>query len=246
MIEILVNQKNTEGVRYSFDRGTITIGRSPDNEIHLNSTAVSDKHARISLVENNCLIQKLESADLLLVNDKEVQRARLYNQDVIRIGHYALTVLSDNLTRFADSMAAGRTRTTMAPVDADQNNNPAAKEIEPAAATTDTANSGVSDPTTPTEPSPQPNLLSTGIDVLTGPAQGKRICFTGQSAKLGLKDEAVVVIKPLQGGYVVFASNKYLVVTLNGKPMQEKPMPLTDGDLIEYTNIRSRFFIETE
>jgi pSer/pThr/pTyr-binding forkhead associated (FHA) protein len=264
MIEIIVNQKNKEGIRYSFDSGSITIGRSPENEIPLGSPAISDKYARISLFENNCLIQRLVSTDSLLVNDKEVQRAPLYNRDVIRIGHYTLTVLSDKLTRPADGMTVNSTGATMRPVDSDRNNNPAAEETEPAAA--DTVKNGTPDPDSPAtssegepnqgepsagepivngEDSPQPNLLSTGIDVLAGPAQGKRIYFTGQSAKLGLKEEAVVVIQPVQDGYVVFASNKYLVVTLNGKPMQEKPMPLTDGDMIDYANIRSRFFAES-
>ncbi len=248
MIEIVVNQKNKDRDRYSFDRGTVTIGRSPDNEIHLDSPEVSDKHARISLFENNCLIQKLASTDSLMVNDEEVQRTRLYNQDVISIGHFTLTLLSDRLTRITDAITADGAEATMAPADTDRQNDTAA-EAAPSAAATDTVTTGIADPDPPLTPgegehSAQPSLLSTGVDVLTGPAHGKRILFTGRCAKLGLKDEAVVVIKPTPGGYEVFSSNKYLMVTLNGRVMGAKPTPLSDGDMIDYANLRSRFFVE--
>jgi len=248
MIEIVVSQENNDRVRYSFDRGTITIGRSPDNEIQLKSPTASDQHARISLFENNCLIQKLASTDSLLVNDEEVQRTRLYDQDVIRIGHYTLTVFSDRLTRITDIKTADTTKATLAPADTDRQNNTVAGAA-PSATVTDNITTDFSDPDSPVIPGEgeyvaQPNLLSTGVDILTGPAQGKRIFFTGQSAKLGLKDEAVVVIKPTPGGYEVFASNKYLMVTLNGRVMGAKPTPLSDGDMIDYANLRSRFFVE--
>lgn len=228
MIEIVVSQNNHQMARYSFDRGTISLGRSSGNEIQLNSPAVSDEHARITLFENRCLIQAVDSGGALIINDKEVQRTTLHNQDVIHIGPYQLTVLSDSLNQAMTSSKFTVAEAPTAPGD------------DPGEAA-DRETSGKSEHTE-TEFSPR-ILLATGVDVLSGPARGKRIYFTGQSAKLGLNNETMVTIIPTGDGYAISALNSsHLTVTLNGKPMEDAPLPLIHGDLIEFSNLKSRFF----
>ena len=90
------------------------------------------------------------------------------------------------------------------------------------------------------------SLLSTGVDVLSGPAKGRRILFTGKTARLGIKDETVVTIAPSGHGYVVTATNRYIVATHNGERLTDKPEPLSHGDLIEFSELKARFFVNRD
>jgi len=87
------------------------------------------------------------------------------------------------------------------------------------------------------------SLLSTGVEVLSGPARGRRVLFTGKSAKLGIKNESLVTIRPSQHGYMVSAASHFVIATLNGKRLTKKPEVLSDGDLIEFTELKARFLI---
>lgn len=93
------------------------------------------------------------------------------------------------------------------------------------------------------ESSPPP-LHGTGIDMMSGPAEGKRVYFTRDRAVLGIKDVTAVVIRSVQEGYVAQAPNEDIVVTLNGDVISQNPVPLDSGDLIAFGNLKARFFIE--
>ena len=87
------------------------------------------------------------------------------------------------------------------------------------------------------------SLLSTGVEVLSGPARGRRVLFTGKFAKLGIKNESLVTIRPSQHGYMVSAASHFVIARLNGKRLTGKPEVLSDGDLIEFTELKARFLI---
>ena len=90
-----------------------------------------------------------------------------------------------------------------------------------------------------------PPLHGTGVDVLAGPAQGKRIYFTRDSAALGVKDVTAVLIKSVEDGYTAQAPNEALPVTLNGDAIDDNPIQLDNGDLIAFSNLSARFFVDT-
>ena len=98
---------------------------------------------------------------------------------------------------------------------------------------------------TSTPVGPVPPLHGTGIDVLAGPALGKRIYFTRDSAALGVKDVTAVVIKSVEDGYTAQAPNEALPVTLNGDEIGDSPIKLDNGDLIAFSNLSARFFVDT-
>lgn len=306
MVEIIVNQKNTERTRYSFDSGTITIGRGSANELHLNSPTVSDKHARVSLFDDNCVIQSLVPGGAVFVNGSEIEKARLYDQDVIQIGPYKLNIRGDELVRNTVEPAPLDGGATEVESDVHDALDPPELEAGPDEAT---IGSGLKDRPEQTAPAaerepdaeqatpgdldqspapeimgtfstfddgapkmddsngaaalsieernlaeeqrlakvrdtlPKVSLISTGVDVLSGPAKGKRIIFTGKCARLGIKDDTAATIRPSQHGYMVSASNHYIVVTLNGKRLTDKPEPLSHGDLIEFSELKARFYV---
>lgn len=266
-MEIVVSQKGAELFRYTFNQGIISIGRDVSNEISLPSPAATERHARISLFDDICVIQRLDPAGTLFVNGDEVDRTRLYDQDTVMIGQIKLSVLGRKLVRTASDPTPHRMTRPEGPQppesgDADREPSPridgmftpfedgkstdgkSDDEIQPASIEPDSP--GVHRTAPPEIDEPKTSLLSTGVDLLTGPAQGRRVLFTGKSARLGIKDDSVVSIKPSQHGYMVSAANHFIVATVNGKRLTDKPQRLSHGDLIEFTDLKARFFVNPE
>ena len=307
MVELTISKRDNEVSRYSFDSGSITIGRSPENEVYLNSPSVSPEHARLSLLDGICSIQNLASKGGTFINNLEIKRAQLYDKDVIRIGHYSIEFSIDRKqqpealkqvavegadavpkpvgppvpeprpTRESDANVAPSNRGTQgtsinrelptertektagayaeraeptapsfpAAAEEQSQDKVTASQVEDGKARTDSDDAG--------EPQPIENVVAggnlpplhgTGIDVLSGPAEGKRVYFTRDRAALGIKDVTAVVIKSAQEGYVAQAPNEDIVVTLNGSVIADNPVSLDSGDLIAFGSLKARFFIE--
>ena len=305
MVELKISKRDNEVSRYSFESGSITIGRGPDNEVCLNSPSVSPQHARLSLLDGICSIQNLAANAGTFINNLEIKRAQLYDRDVIRIGNYSIEFSIDHkqqpdtLKQAVTERAPPPTETVGPPVperhptresDADfirsnrsrertldhselsaedtekpRPHTDVAKPTPPFAAATQEPSQGEataahdediksaadSDDAAEAQPgeavetgSSLPPLHGTGIDVLSGPAEGKRVYFTRDRAALGVKDVTAVVIRSAQDGYVAQAPNEDIVVTLNGSVIADDPVSLDSGDLIAFGSLKARFFIE--
>lgn len=288
MVELRIHKRDNEVSRYSFDSGSITIGRGLENEVHLNSPSVSPQHARLSLSNATCSIQNLASKGGTFVNNLEIKRAQLYDKDTIRIGNYSIEVSVDRakldtpaqpeasatsvaMTESVDEPCQTHTSPSRPATESAPNDEPKVSQTHAQEQTAAPANTGeVEERDEQEEPdealedsdkssgdvqeyerfgtdladSSLPPLHGTGVDVLSGPAQGKRVYFTRDRAALGLKDLTAVVIKSARDGYVAEAPNKEIVVTLNGSVIAQNPVPLDSGDLIAFSNLKARFFIE--
>jgi predicted nucleic acid-binding Zn-ribbon protein len=76
-----------EARRYRLREGHMTIGRSVDSDIRIASPFISRFHARISLRDEEALIEDLGSKNGILVNSKLVERTvALHDGDVISLG----------------------------------------------------------------------------------------------------------------------------------------------------------------
>ena len=266
-MEIVVSQKGTELLRYTFNQGIISIGRDVSNEISLPSQTVTERHARISLFDGICMIQRLDPAGAVFVNGDEVDRTRLYDQDTVMIGPIKLTVLDRKLVRTSSDPPPPRMTATEAPRTPesgeagrepspringmftpfeDGNSVDGGSDVEVPPASLVPERPGVHRTAPPEKDEPKTSLLSTGVDLLAGPAKGRRVLFTGKSARLGIKDDSVVSIKPSQHGYMVSATNHFIIATVNGRRLTDKPERLYHGDLIEFTELKARFFVNPE
>ena len=85
-----------EGVainKYPLDEPKLTIGRSPENEIYIDDSVGSSKHALIERLENvesdqrpDFFIEDLDSTNSTFVNGKKITRQKLQHEDVFRVG----------------------------------------------------------------------------------------------------------------------------------------------------------------
>ena len=75
---------------YPITRERITIGRKPDNDVCINSLAISGYHTQIITVLNSSFLEDLNSTNGLFFGDKRFKRRQLRDGDVISLGEHEL------------------------------------------------------------------------------------------------------------------------------------------------------------
>ena len=87
---------------FPLEKPVVTIGRTADNDIQIDDSGVSARHARIrvkpsALLEGHLdvLVEDLGSTNGTLVNDEQVARCELKPNDVITVGWNRFKLLDD-------------------------------------------------------------------------------------------------------------------------------------------------------
>jgi hypothetical protein len=70
----------------------VTIGRAPDNDIHIDNLAVSNYHARIYVEAGSLVVEDLNSLNGSFLNDIRIERAMLKDGDTVLIGKHEIRV----------------------------------------------------------------------------------------------------------------------------------------------------------
>ena len=73
-----------------FESGRVIVGRSPDNEIYIDSKYISRHHAQFVSSDEGCLLEDLNSTNGVYMNDAPVKRQLLEDGDVISVGVHEL------------------------------------------------------------------------------------------------------------------------------------------------------------
>lgn len=85
VLRVLVREEGGTEVVYPVGRHT-TIGRTPDNDIQVNTTYVSRNHAVLLAGTDHCIVEDLNSTNGVLVNGHRVGRQLLNDGDIVTIG----------------------------------------------------------------------------------------------------------------------------------------------------------------
>jgi len=76
--------------------GAISIGRSEDNDLHIQDKTVSAHHARIFTYLNASYIEDLGSKNGTYLNGKRIQKHTVHPGDVIKVGRLELKITKDD------------------------------------------------------------------------------------------------------------------------------------------------------
>jgi pSer/pThr/pTyr-binding forkhead associated (FHA) protein len=71
--------------------GRLIIGRTPDNDLQIDSRFISRHHCQIIATLDGCVIEDLNSTNGIFVEDRRVRRHPLANGDTVNVGKHALT-----------------------------------------------------------------------------------------------------------------------------------------------------------
>jgi general secretion pathway protein A len=79
--------------------GRIIVGRTPDNDLQVDSRFVSRHHCQIVTTANSCVIEDLNSTNGIYVKSKRVRRHYLNDGDVVVIGKHELIYVDERLAK---------------------------------------------------------------------------------------------------------------------------------------------------
>ncbi len=85
--------------------GRVIVGRTPDNDLHIDSRFISRHHCQVITTPHSCVIEDLNSTNGIFVKSNRVRRHYLNDGDVVLIGKHELIYVDER---------AGRARNTLA------------------------------------------------------------------------------------------------------------------------------------
>lgn len=94
MLKLELKFKDKILKQFETDKNEITIGRGNNNDIVIDNLAVSKEHAKIIKMPDGYDLVDLDSTNGTLLNDKDIQKAKLTPQDVLTIGKHTLEINS--------------------------------------------------------------------------------------------------------------------------------------------------------
>jgi general secretion pathway protein A len=84
--------------------GRIIVGRTPDNDLQIDSRFVSRHHCQIVTTMHSCVIEDLNSTNGIYVKSKRVRRHYLNDGDVVVIGKHELIYVDERMARTRAAM----------------------------------------------------------------------------------------------------------------------------------------------
>ena len=75
---------------YFFEPGRIIVGRSPDNEVYIDSKYISRHHAQIVSNDDGCVIEDLNSTNGIQMNGQPLKKHAFGDGDVVSLGVHEL------------------------------------------------------------------------------------------------------------------------------------------------------------
>jgi len=220
---------------YELDKEILTIGRKPDNDIHIDNLAVSGNHAKILTILNDSFIEDLGSTNGTYIGGNKITKHALQNGESIVIGKHELKYVNANAESgendFEKTMiirpdAKGMPETEEADKDIEKSIGKIAADL----ATAGTSTSG-----------PGPAKLR----LMSGTNSGKELPLTKILTTLGRPGVSVAAITRRPTGYflIVVDAGKDNNMPLVNDAAIEKQQPLADADVITVAGVKMGFFL---
>ena len=233
MSKVVLSFNGNTVKEYELDKEILTIGRKPDNDIHIENLAVSGNHAKILTILNDSFVEDLDSTNGTFIGDNKITRHALQNGETIVIGKHELKYINDSAAtdegEFEKTMiirpdAEGMPETEEAGKDIENSIGKIAADLATAGSTT--TGSGTAK-----------------LQLISGTNAGKELPLTKILTTLGRPGVQVAAITRRPAGYfliVVDAGTDNKMPLVNDTAI-EKQHPLESGDIIEVAGVKMSF-----
>ena len=219
---------------FELDKEIFSIGRKPDNDIHIDSLAVSGKHAQILTILNDSYIEDLSSTNGTYIAGNKITKHSLINGESIIIGKHDLKYVKTDAENEEDDFE----KTIIIRPDAEgmPETEEADKEIEKSIgkiaadlASADTTTSG-----------PGPAKLQ----LMSGANTDKELQLTKILTTLGKPGVSVAAITRRPTGYflIVVDAGKDDLPQVNDTEVSRQ-QSLANGDVIQVAGVKMGFFL---
>jgi general secretion pathway protein A len=86
-------------------QGRVIVGRTPDNDLHIDSRFISRHHCQIITTQHSCVIEDLNSTNGIFVKSNRVRRHHLNDGDVVLVGKHELIYVDERVARARDKLS---------------------------------------------------------------------------------------------------------------------------------------------
>jgi len=241
--KLILKFKDTVISEFELNQEETTIGRKPENIIHIDNLAVSSKHARVLKIGKKVILEDLASTNGTLVNGQETSKHILNNGDVITVGKHTLTFVA-----LDDEVPVA------SPADEEDDDMDKTMIISSAAREEMMSSQGGAPAKSTAESSV--SMLLAKVQYISGPLMGKVIELKSSLTSIGKGDSCKIKVKGLlvgkQAAVITRRPTGYHITYLegmsklrvNGEVVSSAPRVLKDGDIIELSDTKLEFFIK--
>jgi len=212
-----------------------SIGRKPENAIHIDNLAVSGHHARVLKIGSKVILEDLGSTNGTLIDKKQITKHILKHGDSILIGKHTLTYV-----QIEDSPVA-------APSEPEEED-----DMDKTMIITPQAKEALLNKNKPTAAT----MPLAAVQVITGSQAGKSFDLTSSLTSLGKgdscrikakgftvgKQSAVITRRPT--GYHITHLEGLAKAKVNGTSITSQPTTLEDSAIIELGDMKLEFFLK--
>ncbi|KAF0145833.1 MAG: FHA domain-containing protein [Nitrospirae bacterium] len=218
------------------DKEVITIGRNPDNDIHIDNPAVSGSHAKIINEGGRIFIEDMNSTNGTFISGKRISKSALNNNDIITVGKHTL-VFSGPSSQAAEADKTLKTKKPGA-------NETIVMDTRAQKAMQAEASGGAV----------SAEKLG-GFTVIEGHAEKseyeltKRLTTIGktETAEIKLKGffapKVAALINRTKDGYFISPPGTKTKIKINGNSLEGRH-ELKDGDIVEVENLKMQFYVK--
>jgi type II secretory pathway predicted ATPase ExeA len=96
---ILLASEGKTVIERELKPGRLVIGRTPDNDLQIDSKFISRHHCQIVTQADSCLIEDLNSTNGIYVQSKRVRRYNLNDGDVVQVGQHEIMYIDERVPR---------------------------------------------------------------------------------------------------------------------------------------------------
>ncbi|HEX3396069.1 MAG TPA: AAA family ATPase [Steroidobacteraceae bacterium] len=101
---ILLASQGKTVVERELKPGRLVIGRTPDNDLQIDSKFISRHHCQIVTQQDSCMIEDLNSTNGIFVQSKRVRRHNLNDGDVVQVGQHEIMYIDERTPRVRSSL----------------------------------------------------------------------------------------------------------------------------------------------
>jgi len=234
MAKVLLKYKGELIREVNLDKEIVAIGRNPDNSIVIDNQAVSGHHAIIEAEGNQLFVEDLKSLNGTYLNGRRVNRAEIFNKDVILVGVHTLDVVfeKDRFAEMTPPQERGRSMFETVIITPDQQQ----KIIQAANKT-------------------GPDVLG-GFLVIAGSTDQKDYVLKEKVSVIGKEEGSVIRLKgffaPKRAALVNRRREGYFILPTGSKTIKvngeaiDRRYDLKDGDLVEIGGLKLQFYVKEE
>ena len=231
-----------ELAQYELEKERYTLGRLPDNDVHMDNMAVSGHHALIINILKDSFLEDLNSTNGTYVNGKLIKKHALQPGDVITIGRFQLKYQNTRAKAVTDDFE--RTM-VINPGTASAPGAPSLEHVKRAVVQSKAEEPRAVAPAKAAPSKAAPPKAS--LQVLSGEFAGKELDLNKPLTTLGRPGVQVVAItRRTDGFYVVnvHSGTGQGFPTVNGEQFGARARKLADNDVIELAGVKMGFYTE--